>query len=57
MDNIELLQFSKWMQSEMAGTGAIYDPKQKPKEDWNWQGAVGKIGVSPKKGPIMKKGK
>ena len=44
------MNFKKWL--EMCGTGAIYDPKVKPKEDFNWWGAVGKQGVSPKKGPI-----
>jgi len=43
------MNFKKWL--EMCGTGAIYDPKVKPK-DFNWWGAVGKQAVSPKKGPI-----
>ena len=60
MDNLD---FYQWFYSdkedahEMAGTGAVFDPKQKPKEDWNWEGAPGKTGVSPSKGPIIKKKK
>ena len=38
---------------EMIGTSVPYDGT-KPKEDWNWWGAVGKTGVSPKKDPIKK---
>lgn len=47
--NWQLLKFKQWL--EMVGTGAVYDGT-KPKEDWNWWGAVGKTGVTPRKGPI-----
>lgn len=47
------LYFKKWL--EMTGTGAVYDGT-KSKEDWNWWGAPGSSGVSPKDGvPIKKK--
>lgn len=44
------LDFRKWL--EMVGTGVVFDPTQKPKEDWNWWGAPGKTAVSPKEDPI-----
>lgn len=48
MGNIDFnLNFKKWLE-----TSVVFDPKQKPKEDWNWEGSPGKIGVSPKKNPI-----
>lgn len=53
--NSENFSFKDWL--EMCGTGVVFDPKQKPKEDWNWQGAPGKTGVSPKQDPIKKKKK
>lgn len=46
------LDFKKWLVSEVGGaTGAVFDPFQKSR-DWNWEGAPGSIGVSPKEGPI-----
>ena len=48
------LDFKKW--HEMVGAGAVYDPKAKSR-DWNWWGAVGSSGVSPKEEPIHKKKK
>lgn len=44
------MEFRKWLAEMMGSTGAIYDPKQKPKEDWNWQGAVGNLGGTTIKG-------
>lgn len=44
------MEFKRWF-NEMVGTGAVYDGT-KPSEDWNWWGAPGSQGVSPKKGPI-----
>lgn len=51
---MEKLEFKTWLEmvGEMVGTGVVYDPSQKPKEDWNWWGAPGKTAVSPKEGPI-----
>ena len=43
------MSFKQWM--EMAGTGAVFDPTQKSR-DWNWQGAPGSTGVTPKENPI-----
>jgi hypothetical protein len=54
MNNNTDLNFKNWL-AEMVGTNAIFDPKKKPKEDWNWQGTPGSTGVSPKKGPIKVK--
>lgn len=45
-----MLDFKKWL--EMVGTYVVYDKKQKPKEDWNYEGAAGKLAVSPKENPI-----
>jgi hypothetical protein len=51
------IPFEEWfLQREMVGTGAVYDGT-KPSEDWNWWGAPGSTGVSPKKGPIKPKKK
>jgi hypothetical protein len=49
------LDFKNWINEVSGATGAAFDPKQKPKEDWNWEGAPGKTGVCPKKGPIKVK--
>lgn len=42
---MEKLTFKQWLEM-MGSTGAIYDGS-KSSEDWNWQGAPGKTGVSP----------
>lgn len=49
------LEFKEWL-FEMTGTGAVYDGTP-PGPDWNWWGAPGTTGVSPKEGPIMHKKK
>jgi hypothetical protein len=54
MNNNIDLKFGDWFTEMSGSTGAVFDPKQKPKEDWNWQGTPGTTGVSPKKGPIIK---
>jgi len=46
---MEKLDFRQW--AEMVGTGVVFDPHAKSK-DWNWWGAPGSTGVSPKEGPI-----
>lgn len=46
------LEFEKWFVKEMAATGVVFNPKIKPKEDWNYEGTPGSTGVTPKKGPI-----
>ncbi len=38
--------------NEMAATGVVYDPRVKPKQDWNYEGVPGSTGVSPKEWPI-----
>jgi len=40
--------------NEMAATGVVFDPKIKPKahQDWNYEGAAGNTGSSPKEWPI-----
>ena len=43
------MSFKQWM--EMVGTGAVFDPKPKSR-DWNWWGAPGSTGVTPKEDPI-----
>jgi hypothetical protein len=48
---MQKLDFKTWLEM-MGSTGAIYDPSEKPEEDWNWQGAPGKTAVSPKEDPI-----
>lgn len=51
MNNTEL-NFKHWIAQEIAGaTGVVGDTKQKS-NDWNWEGAPGKTGVSPKEDPI-----
>lgn len=49
-----MLNFKEWLSKkiEMCGTGVVFDPKQKPKEDWNWEGSPGKTGISPKAWPV-----
>lgn len=47
---MEKLNFKQWLEM-MGSTGAIYDGS-KSSEDWNWQGAPGKVGVTPKQGPV-----
>jgi len=37
------MSFKEWLMKEMAGTGAIYDPKVKPRT-FNWWGAPGSTG-------------
>lgn len=49
------MNFKQWLK-EMCGTGAVYDPKVKPKT-FNWWGAPGSSGVSIKGDPIKKKKK
>ncbi len=46
-----MLYFKKWLLEFMGSTGVVFDPKQKSR-DWNWLGAPGSTGVSPKEDPI-----
>jgi hypothetical protein len=51
MNNTEL-NFKIWIANEVAGaTAVVGDTKQKSR-DWNWEGAPGSTGVSPKEFPI-----
>lgn len=43
------MNFKQWLE-----TFAVYDGT-KSSEDWNWWGAPGKTGVTPKKSPIKPK--
>ena len=50
--HISMLNFRTWLVNEIGGaTSVVFDPKQKSR-DWNWMGAPGSTGVSPKENPI-----